>query len=168
MSALIPSINPSVLPQTNLSLRQAKNLKEEAVWESLQNTGLKRAIEVWLETLSSLTAMNYRSAMAQLIEHGLLDPFMSLQQFALTNGDAIVDQIKRVSKWSETTRQARAAAFISFTRFLSRRTEGVIKKALPSREGVTKTFFRVHDKVVSNAMTQAQWSRFFQELEKIN
>ena len=43
-----------------------------------------------------------------------------------------------------------------------------IKKALPCKEGTAKTFYRVHEKVKSHAMTQAQWINFFIELEKIN
>jgi integrase len=92
----------------------------------------------------------------------------SLQAFSLANHDAIVDRIKHVADWQETSRQARAALYISFTRFLSRRFPGVFKKAMPSREGTDKTFFRVHDKVVTNAMNQAQWTAFFTELEGIH
>lgn len=168
MTALIPSINQSIVPNRNFSLHEARALKEESLWENLKNISLEQSIGLWLDTLSLLTRLNYQSAFGKLIELGMLDPLVSLQAFALINGDGIVDRIKQIDGWSETTRQARAAAFISFTRFLSRRTEGVIKKAQPSREGVTKTFFRVHEKVASKAMTQSEWTLFFQELQKIN
>ena len=68
----------------------------------------------------------------------------------------------------ETTRQARAALYISFTRYLSRRFKGIFTKAMPSREGNEKTFFRVHEKVTTEAMNQNQWMAFFAELEQIN
>jgi len=77
----------------------------------------------------------------------MLDLYMSLQVFGLVNHDTIIDRIKLVSDWTECTRQARAACYISFTRFLSRRTEGMIKKAIPSKEGNSKTFFRVFEKL---------------------
>lgn len=69
---------------------------------------------------------------------------------------------------SESSKQARAACYISFTRFLSRRTQGVITKAIPSREGTVKTFYRVREKVATQAMTRSQWSAFLHELNKLN
>lgn len=44
----------------------------------------------------------------------------------------------------------------------------MIKKALPVKEGNNRTFFRVYEKVKSNAMTQGQWINFFVALESIN
>ena len=93
---------------------------------------------------------------------------MSLQAFALINHETIIDRIKLIENWSECSRQARAACYISFTGFLNRRLQGVVKKALPSKEGHAKTFFRVYDKVHTQAMTQAQWIKFFQALNEIN
>lgn len=43
-----------------------------------------------------------------------------------------------------------------------------MKKALPNKEGNSRTFFRVHEKVKTQAMNLAQWIAFFKELEKIN
>lgn len=57
---------------------------------------------------------------------------------------------------------------ISFTAFLHCRLQGVVKKAVPNREGNAKTLFRVRDKVKTQAMFRAQWCSFFQELERIN
>lgn len=44
----------------------------------------------------------------------------------------------------------------------------MIPKAVPSKEGVSKTFYRVREKVATEAMTKMQWSEFLDELEKIN
>ncbi|CCB87764.1 virulence plasmid integrase pGP8-D (plasmid) [Simkania negevensis Z] len=103
-----------------------------------------------------------------MAEIGLFDPFVSLQAFALVNHEVVVDQIKSVAYWSEYTRQARAAGYISFTGFLHRRSRGLIPKALANREGHGKTFFKVYDKVKTAAMSQAQWCAFLEELEKIS
>ena len=85
---------------------------------------------------------------------------------------AVVDRIKKEliqkEEWSECTRQARAACYISFTGFLSRRFGGMIKKASPCKEGTGKTFFRVRDKVKSQAMTLAQWTKFLDMLSVVN
>jgi integrase/recombinase XerD len=117
MTAFIPSINQSIIPHKNFSLHEARVLKDEVVWESLKNITLEQAIAMWLETLSRLTRINYQSAFGKLIEFGLLNPLSSLQEFSLLNGDGVVERIKQIELWSETTRQAGAAAFISFTRF---------------------------------------------------
>jgi integrase/recombinase XerD len=39
---------------------------------------------------------------------------------------------------------------------------------LPNKEGSSKTFFRISEKVKTQAMSQAQWIAFFKELEKSN
>lgn len=152
---------------------QATSLKNNYLWDQLSKITVWEALEQWIATLSPLTAKNYRSGVRQLIERRYLHPEMPLQAFSIVNSDAIVDRIKKESipgaeTWSECTRQARAACYISFTRFLSRRSGGMIKKALPCREGMDKTFYKVRDKVDSEAMTQAQWSAFLEALSKIN
>ena len=74
--------------------------------------------------------------MKKLAKHGLIHSSLSLQAFVLINHDAVVDKIKMDlfsnEKWSECTRQARAACYILFTGFLSRRFQGMIKKAIPN------------------------------------
>jgi integrase len=151
-----------------LTHEQALHLKKEAVWKNLADITVKQAVKEWLATLKSITAKNYVSGIKQLAHYKLIDMKISLQLFALINHDAIIDQIKILPTLSECSKQARAACYISFTRFLSRRTQGVIPKATPSREGVSKTFYRVRDKVATEAMTRAQWSDFLDELNKIN
>jgi len=152
----------------SLSLEQALQLKREAVWKNLQDISVKQALAEWLSTLSKVTAKNYLSGIKQLAHSKLIDTKISLQLFALINHEAIIDQIKILPKLSECSRQARAACYISFTRFLSRRTQGVIPRATPSREGTSKTFYRVRDKVATEAMTRAEWTAFLEELHKIN
>lgn len=146
---------------------QLKAVQEEILWDTLKNIPLVSMIEKWLATLSKHTKINYSSAMKRLYEYGILNPSITLQAFSFVNHDANVDRIKQLPI-SESSRQARASAYIAFTRYLSRRFKGIFQKAEPSREGSTKTFYRVHDKVVTHAMNQRQWMRFFEELEKIN
>ncbi len=150
------------------TLEQAKAFQANLVWKKLDEITLEEALSHWLSTLTHKTQINYRSGIRKLIEFGLLNPMMTLQIFALTNHEAIIDRIKLIQEWAESSRQARAACYISFTGFLNRRLQGVVKKALPSKEGSAKTFFRIGEKVKTPAMTQAQWIAFFKELEKIN
>lgn len=142
--------------------------QKQTLWDQLGKISLQEAISLWLGTLKGKTQENYSYGMSRLIELGLINPQMNLQAFSLMNKNVVVDKIKQVAEWMEGTRQARAACYISFTGFLDRRTEGVIKKAVASREGVHRTFFKVHDEVVTEAMNQCQWMAFLTELDKIN
>ncbi len=167
MALASDGLNPMI--EHNIqSFEEAKSIRSNLVWQQLDKITVKEAIEQWLKTLSSHTKETYRYGMRMLVKLGLVNPMVSLQGFALTNHDTIIDRIKLVEKWSECSRQARAACYISFTRFLSRRTQGIISRAIPNREGNAKTFYRVYEKVKTQAMTQAQWVCFLEALEKIN
>jgi integrase len=150
------------------SFEEAKSMKDRIVWNRLEALPVDCLLIEWFETLSERTRINYKSGICKIIESGLLNPFASLQAFSMINHDSIIDQIKQLPNMKETSKQARAATYISFTRFLSRKFPAIFKKAMPSREGTSKTFYRVHEKVVTEAMNQAQWTSFFSALEKIN
>jgi len=151
-----------------ISHSQSLQLKNEATWFSLKSVTLEQAIVLWIETFQEPTKKNYKSAMMQLLHMGLIDPFQNLQRFSLVNHEDVLDQIKLINNWSESTRQARAAAYISLTNFLHRRTQGLIRRAIASRNGSSKTFYRVREKVATPAMNQSQWLCFLSQLEKIN
>lgn len=154
---------------TALSYRDAKERAKEKVWEGLNQISVAQGLDAWFESMDNFnTRKNYLSGARKLIEIGLVDPTENLQAFSLHNHEATLDRIKGISDWSEATRQARAALYCAFTRFLSRRTEGLIRKATPSREGTTRTFFKVRETVATRAMNQQQWGRFLVELDKIN
>ena len=99
---------------------------------------------------------------------GLLDPEGSLQFFALANIEHLLDLIKEQTKGSEATKQARAAAFLSFTGFLQRKTAGLIKKALPKREKGAQTFRTIRNEAKSVAMSREEVKRFLEVLENSN
>ncbi|WP_075883960.1 site-specific integrase [Candidatus Protochlamydia sp. W-9] len=129
---------------------------------------VEEAIGIWLGTLNRLTQINYYSGMKQLVLQGLINLRISLQAFSLVNHEAILDQIKLVEDWSEATKQARATCYVPFTAYLSRQLQGVVRKAIPSKEKGTKKFFKIREKVITEAMNQSQWLSFLHELEKIN
>jgi len=151
-----------------ITFSQAQHLKNEATWSQLKDISVGAAIILWLETFDELTRVNYLSEMNRLAELGFIDPEWSLQLFSLKNHEASLDQIKQVSEWSEMTRQSRAACYISFAGFLNRRTQGLIRRAIPSREGHSKTFYRVREKVDTGAMNRAQWKAFLSALKSRN
>jgi integrase len=147
---------------------EAKSTQSNVIWQQLEKITVEEAAKLWLETLGPKTRINYQSGLRKLAELKLLSPLMNLQAFALVNHEAIIDQIKLVDKWTECSRQSRAACYISFTRFLHRRSKGLISKATANKEGNAKTFYRVYDRVKTQAMSQAQWVLFLEELEHIS
>jgi integrase/recombinase XerD len=158
-----------LMPSSTIeSFEHAQEQKDRIIWDRIELLTVGCLLNEWVATLSYRTRINYQSGVRMLSAANLINPMLSLQAFALINHDAIVDRIKQIAEWQETSRQARAALYISFTRFLSRRLPGIFKKAMPSREGVGKTFFRVHSKVVTEAMNQAQWTEFFSALYEIH
>src|SRR5580693_3955471 len=98
-----------------ISFEEAKRLRDELLWQHLDKTVIEEAVIQWLKTLSPRTGANYQSGMRQMVKLRLLDPSITLQAFALINHDAVLDQIKLVKDWTECSRQARAACYISFT-----------------------------------------------------
>jgi len=147
----------------------ANDTFKENIWEKLGKYTIGDALEVWLSTLSENTSKAYRFSMRSLEKRGYFSLQTSLQSLALIDHSSIVDRIKLDnSAKTEATKQAQAACYISFTTFLCRRFNGMIKRAMPSTEESTKTFFKIRDKVKTNALTQAQWLEFFKELVKIN
>lgn len=167
MSLTTTVINPQSLQVAN-TFEEAKSYQSQKVWQQLEQISVQQAAEQWLATLNPRTRINYQSGLRRLAEKGLLSPLLSLQSFALVNHEAIIDQIKLVNEWAECSRQSRAACYISFTRFLHRRSQGMITRAISNREGHSKTFFRVYDKVKTQAMSQVQWIAFLGALEQIS
>lgn len=152
--------------QPILKYQDALTIRDELLWQEMANRIVGDFLDEWLQTLPLGTAKQYRSAFNRLTYANCFNRNISLQSFALINHDAIVDQIKQIKDWEETTRQSRAASYVAFTRYLSRKFQGQIKRAIPCREGTAKTFYRVHSKVQTEAMNQAQWLSFLHELEK--
>jgi len=150
------------------SYEEVKRSQKQLLWEQLETITVNDAAELWLSTLGSRTRINYQSGLRKLAEFGLISPIMTLQAFALVNHETVIDQIKLFSSWTECTRQSRAACYISFTRFLERRSQGMVSRAVSNREGNAKTFFKVYDKVKTLAMSQSQWVLFLEALEQIN
>lgn len=165
---LTPTNLSNLEVQVANSFEEAKSSQSNAIWQQLEKITVQDAAELWLSTLSYRTRINYQSGLRKLAEIGLLSPLLNLQAFALINHETIIDQIKLVPIWTECSRQSRAACYISFTKFLHRRSKGIISRAISNREGHAKTFFRVYDKIKTSAMSQSQWIIFLDALEKIS
>jgi integrase len=170
------TIQPIILPVQNEatigSFAEAIALRDQVIWANMDSMTVEQAKDKWLATLSNpRTLKNYRSALKTLFDQGIINKFYTLRQFALISHRAVISTIKHISGLSECTKQARAAAYISFTRYLSDMLEGNFKRAVPCKDGTietTKTFQKIHEVVETEAMTPSQWEAFLIELNKIN
>lgn len=175
----IEHTSKSFNPYTSYS--DAMSMRKDGEWQQLQHKTVGESLEEWhgknrsieededetFGVLPKLTARNYRSGMKILKDRKYIYPEMNLQQFALVKHNSIIDSIKLEPDWTEATRQARAACYISFTRYLARQYDGLITRAIPSKEG-SKTFHKVREKVETMAISEVQCLAFMDALEKIN
>ncbi len=168
MKDLIKVFKSGQVENGSLTYQEAIQKKQDIIWKKFAEISVLQSIENWLKSLSLLTRKNYASALKKIVENDLLNPDLNLQQFSLVNHENVVDEIKLIQNWSEATRQARAAAYISYTGYLQRKTQGMISKAMANREGVAKTFFKTREKVKTSPLTPDETNAFLIALEKIN
>lgn len=154
---LVVPPTPPNSPVLSNNYQTAIALQQNSVWNKLEVYLLSNAIVVFLSTLNLSTKKTYSSGLNVLARKKFINPKMSLQEFALVNHNDVIDSIKCFTEWSEATQQARCGCYISFTTFLNRRTNGLIKRCVPCKEGVNKTFKKIRNKVKTNALTRPQW-----------
>lgn len=168
--------------KNGLNYRQIIEMKNERLWQALSNVNLQIAIAEWLETITNpCTRISYTTSMKELLKRGFLDTNWNLQIFSVISSNAIIDQIKvktiyiqdknqkeTKQEWSIRTKEARISCLLAFVRYLSRKTEGLITKAVPNKTGLERTFSPHSKKVKTEALSRSQLYRFMQELEKIN
>jgi integrase len=164
------------------SYTQVLTAKQEILWQRLGQVRLHEAYTQWVATIQNpLTQKTYQVAMDELFLRGFLNPDWTLQGFSLISPESIIDRIKTepifvrardgsltTQLWSNPTREARIACFLAFTRYLNRKTEGMIRRGIPSKEGIEKTFGPKPRQVKTCAMNRSQLVRFFEQLDKIN
>jgi len=149
-----------------ISYHTTQHLKKETMWEILQKIDLSRAVELFLKTLSGGTSKTYGFAFKKFFEERLLDPKMTLGNFAIMNLESKLDQIKEGIEGKEATKQVRAAAFVSFTGFLQRKTEGLTKKAVPNKEKGRKTFQKIREKTAGDVLSLEEVEKFLKALKR--
>ncbi len=174
-------LNP-ILKQTPASLQlfidkmQAERTQSEYI-EALERTPIKAAIQQWLTNLSDSTRRNYAYYVQALIKKNIIPERNAASGNDFTVGDfrhmpheMMLDYIKKHpdSDWSEGTRQLHAAVYISFTAYLSRISQGWVRKVEPSTLAANPTFFQLREKCATNALTLSEWQRFIDKLSEIN
>lgn len=146
-----------------------KNSENARKWNSLRAAKIGTLAGKWLTTLENKnTKLSYKGHLERLFNTRLVTKSTTLSEFTRINSNEILDKIKNQRNSLETTKQARAACFITFTKYLSRLTNGKIKPALPVKHGAAKTFFAVREKVKTKAINKDEYLLFRKELEKIN
>jgi integrase len=146
----------------------ALDMRDQFIWNQMNSVTVNDAFVKWIDGIpNKLTRKNYLSAMNRLVDAGIINIDLSLQAFALIHHSEIIKKIKQ-QPHSEATNQARAAAYISFTRHLAEKYEGNFKRAIPSKDPKAKTFSKIRDTVDTEAMSREQWTSFLNELQKIN
>lgn len=143
-------------------------IKKEIIWKKMANISLEESIGEWIYYLPKSTGKNYLSGIRKLSRIGILSLEDSLQRFSLVNHDLILDKISKVQEWEESSKQSRAAIYISFTRFLSRKTDGLIKRASPRKDEANRTFFKVREKVKTEALSPEEWKVLIKNMELLN
>jgi integrase/recombinase XerD len=164
------------------SYKEVVDARREVLWQQLRYISVQDAINEWLITIqNNCTRKSYANAMEELIERRFINPQISLQLFTLISPEKIIDSIKTIpiyiknkrgecttKQWSIRTREARISCFLAFSRYLSRKTDGIIRRGIPSKEGIEKTFSPKPKKVKTEALTRSQIVLFLEEIEKIN
>src|ERR1043165_9854002 len=129
------------------------------------------AINSFLFSLKEHTRRNYSYSLRRIftmkeLSH-LISLGMRLDHFTKLNFSSLLDIIKICMPGSETTKQNRCSAFLSFTKFLSRHSNGNISPALPQK-GINPTFQKIREKSVTIAMNADQCFKFLSKLHDIS
>lgn len=152
------------------TLGEAKASRDEALWKELSKMSLQSAAKVFLQTLTGHTKRAYGAAFRSIFklfrEFKIFSPEASLQTLALSNVEFLLDEIRSKLKGAEATKQARAAAFISLTRYLQRATGGLIRAAVPNHEKTRPTFRQVRITASTQSLTKVQWTKFLLSLKE--
>jgi len=158
----------NVISKKIFTHEQALMLKKESVWRKLSEVSLLDAVHAYLSKLSPHTRRTYETSFNLFFRFRLLDPYASLQDFALYNLEGLVDLIKEKIKGSEATKQTRVACFISFTGFLTRKTQGMIRKAIPCKNNGASTFKKIRSTATTEALNEKEFNLFLRALKSIN
>lgn len=146
--------------------------RDNELWNALSTKTIAEASCAFLKTLSFHTQRSYKCGFNTIFrllhERSMLDASATLQTFALCNMENLLDCIKTHLIGSEGTKQSRCGVFISFTRYLERASQGMIRCAKPITGTFTSTFKKIRNKAHTKALTPEQWTLFIRALRQIN
>ena len=157
--------NTSVMGPNKLEIEKKK--RDDNIYSALESYTIKEAIESFLTILKPSTAKAYRCSLKWLHNKKIIDFDQKLSKFALVNYSNILAQIRKEAI-IPATQQARAAALISFTKYLNSRTNRLIPRCQPVSHGVERTFKSIREKSKTKPMTRLQSKQLLETLKVIN
>lgn len=145
--------------------------RDNRIWNELRYITLSQAAEQFVSHLSDNTQRTYKTSLKIIFrlfqEKGYVTPESTVQDLSLANLENMLDCLQTNLVGSVGTKQNRCAVFVSFTRYLHRVTQGMVRIALP-KTGSTPTFQKIRDKAKTNAITHEQWNQFIHALRKVS
>jgi len=150
---------------SSFSYREVLEMSQEIAWKQMSSITLLHALNKWTPSLSKHTAVSYSNGMKILESRGIIDLNMTLQSFSMVKHPIVLRKIAQMP-YSPATLQARASCYISFTRFLHKMTDGLINIAVADRTGVDRTFFKLRDKIKTEALEENQYQALFKQLSE--
>ena len=157
--------NTTVMVPNKLEIEKKK--RDDNIYSALESYTIKEAIESFLTILKPSTAKAYRCSLKWLHNKKIIDFDQKLSDFALVNYSNILAQIRKEAI-IPATQQARAAALISFTKYLNSRTNRLIPRCQPVSHGVERTFKSIREKSKTKPMTRLQSKQLLETLKVIN
>ncbi len=152
-------------PQNQLEL--AKKIRDNKIYEALQEHTLNEAVESFLTILKPSTARAYKSSLKWLAKRDILNFDQKLSEFALVNYAQTLGEIKKHAS-TTSSRQSRAAAFISLTKYLNSRSNSLIPRCHPVTSGIERTFGKVYDKGRTKPLSRVEAKQLLDILKTIN
>ncbi|MGA8163957.1 MAG: site-specific integrase [Waddliaceae bacterium] len=142
---------------------------DKFVWNTIKKITVEEAYQLWVNRIKNPhTKKNYQSAFNRLVFHGIIDPLASISTISIAeNHRKILSKIGSLDL-KEATKQARAAAYIAFTKFLAQEYPRNFDRAYPIKADESSTFGKVREIAETKHMSLEEWTRFFGVLEKIN
>lgn len=161
---------PEKKNQENPFLSNRNSLMEKQQEEILSlcsNTTILQSADAFLKTFSNEgTRKQALSTFKMFFKGEILSPNMTLYDFSIVNTNNILDSIQGITNLAKSTKQTRAALFISFTKFLNRKLDGLIRVPTPNREKGRETFKKIRDKTVYDPLMEEEIFVFLKHLKK--
>ena len=98
--------------ESTLTYEQVFSLRRNTQWNPFCRPPGRRCARGMAGNAFCFDGKKFRSGMQELARRRCLDLEMTLQMFSMVNHEAVMDKIMTESKdWTETTKQARVAAY---------------------------------------------------------
>jgi len=157
------------LTRNPISRREELDRFDASKWEQIKTISIDNAFSEWVNGLSNPnTARGYKGGFRSLVLHRILIPKDSIATISIE--DRHNEVLSLISKLpvSESSKQARASMYLSFTKYLARKFPRNFDRAYPISDGSEKTFQRIHEEAQTEHLNFVQWTAFLSALKGVN